>query len=311
MRREGAFILWDIENLLYTALQDAVLNSHQEHLISFGIAAELEKIAETRGKIMGRFGVFSLALGPKLDKNLRRRRQESARLRTAQELVNCGYQIMLVPQEANAADQMLTDLGEYLAEKKSVATCILGTGDGREPFPTLATLLLARGIRVHVVSYHLTPAWFRNHSSITTSLIAGSLLSTLERETGVVPVPKRTSEEKSDTTEFLDLRSSFRSVLENPRARHPVPAHHRWICHAVATLQNACTTKRKGIPYEDLYAALEQSFETFQGEPPTKEGIKELLLALGRYSDLFGRVTTYLFNPQSKLISEFADAKAV
>ena len=145
MEERECAILLDIENILFSACDDAAASGASKNKLAGHIISYVDELAKGYAPSVRSYAALGFA-----------RKQKNVSW-ISFVLAKAGFRTMIVPAGPNAADTALRDLGLLLAVDDNVGTVILATGDGREPFPELLEILLSCGKRVHVVSYDGAP----------------------------------------------------------------------------------------------------------------------------------------------------------
>lgn len=299
----GVAILLDFENLFFQARNDSSLGGYSDEMIALAIAAALDEIAQKQGTILQRFGAFSLL--PSKKTNHRRRRQMGSWLLILQGLTDCGYRFLLVRHGDDAADRSIADIGLQVVTTSGAKTCVLATGDGKEPFPSLCDSLTAKGVKIHVVSYDYVPASVKERPDITSSIIAGSVLRLLAEvlPQKAMPHPDLRETAMHTPTGEGGIRDSVRLFIKNPDDPAIEPQHRTWIRKAIAAIAAEKEKRaRKEVRFEALLALLGQTFPNGEGLQPSEGEVRLVLTALIQLTDLFERKSLYLVNPGSSLL---------
>lgn len=301
-------ILFDIENILYTAINDGDLIGHQHDHVLRAATISLEQIARGFGSIAFRFGALSL---PRVNtreaiadfgKRMETRRDK---FKLAQMLVDVGYEISLVAHGEHAADHPLCRTGADLAE--NVDVIVVATGDAEEPFATLYRNLLMSGKRVHVASYQYVPRKVKYRTGVSYACIAPQVLHLLEGKTKSEDfiqeaVNRPATHAETEASEHEEMRKSVKAFVRGELERVD-PTHLLWIRGVIGYI--ARTLRDGGSPHLKFWelADVVKVDSTWPDPKPSKKLIKTLVAALTK-TDLFERSEVYSLNDKSKLLAD-------
>lgn len=304
-------IIFDIENILYTAINDGDLIGHQHDHVLRAATISLERIAQSFGSVVFRFGALSL---PRVNtreaiadfgKRMETRRDK---FKLAQMLVDVGYEISLVTHGGHAADHPLCRTGADLAE--DVDIIVIATGDAEEPFATLYSNLLMSGKRVHVVSYRYVPKKVKYRTGISYACIAPQVLHLLEDRTIPEdfikePVKRPATPEETETSEHEKVRKSVRAFARGELTQVD-PTHLFWIKGAIGDI--ARTLRDGGSPHLKFWELTDivRVDPAWPDPKPSKKLMKALMAALTK-TDLFERNEVYSLNDKSKLLANLEE----
>lgn len=300
-------IIFDIENILYTAINDGDLIGHHHDHVLRAATISLEQIARSFGSVAFRFGALSL---PRVNTreaiaNFEKRMEiRRDKFKLAQMLVDVGYEISLVTYGEHAADHPLCRTGKQLAE--SVDCIVVATGDAEEPFATLYKNLLMSGKKVHVVSYQYVPKKVKYRTGISYACIAPQVHHLLEG--GTKPedfikeaVKRPVTPEETEASEHEKMRQSVRAFARGELERVD-PTHLFWIKGAIEDATRIL--KDSSSPHLKFWelADVVKVNPAWPDPKPSKKMIKTLVAALTK-TDLFERTEVYSLNERSKLLA--------
>lgn len=290
-------MLFDIENLFYAARNDPLLPSWTTNqLILLALGHSLETIAQAVGAVVWRVGAVAWIRNQLAG-------SEKGVWPSYREVRSCllrkGYTILFTPGGKNAADYALTRAGLGFTLAAGSDTCILATGDGREPFPGFITEMLNRAVKVRVVAYDYAPENVRTRSDVSYALIGSDVRGLIEKPFEWKRPRTRISSRPRT------LRENVRHYYETVRGgtQPPdIPSNHRmWIEQVIEALRSLTDT---GTPWEMKFSEILTALKTYSQHwdpAPTPDELTVLLTEFLTRTDLFGKTVVYTPNWQSVL----------
>ena len=299
----SVLILWDIENLFIPAMKDPELQKQRKEHILLAIAHAIEQTAKTRfGKVGMRIGAISVPRAKKGYSAIYARRKIREEMA---DMASLGYNVLLVQQTADAADNGIVKIGRALVKTGEFSACVLGTGDGKEPFTTFLHELKALSIPTHVVSYQYVPETIKQMGA-SYSIIAGDVRGVLKKLFGSQEDVERFAEEIApihETAALVTLRESVRKFFDRKNGEAIPEEHQRWIQKLIPFTKTKNRRKRVGLTHREITDYLMHHRDRIWQEPrPSEDEIRDLLAGLIGFTDLFERGTTYFLNHLSRLL---------
>lgn len=300
----SVLILWDIENLFIPAMKDPELQEQQKEHILLAIAHAIEQTAKTRfGKVGMRIGAISV---PRTKKGYsaiyarRKIREEMA------DMASLGYNVLLVEQTADAADNGIVTIGRALVKTGEFSACVLGTGDGKEPFTTFLREMEGLSIPTHVVSYQYVPEDVKEIAK-SYSVIAGDVRGVLKKLFGSQEDAERFAEEIApihETATLATLRESVRKFFDRKNGEAIPEEHRRWIQELIRFAKTKSGIKRAPLTHREITDYLLRHQDgIWQAPRPSEDEIRDLLAGVIAFTDLFERGTIYFLNCLSRLLA--------
>lgn len=300
-------VLFDVENILFSAVNDRDLIGHNANLVLRASLVAIEKVARNFGLVVTRIGALSLPRANTRESIAHLAQRITARrdrLTFAQILVDSGYEIALVSEGQHAADNSLCRIGPVITEDLDVIVVV--TGDGEEPFTTLFGTLLITTKQVHVVSYQYIPRKIKYRKGISYTHCAPIIRELLngdgepeefvkeqERKVAVTP-------ENAEASLHKKLRQSVKTFSRRDVAKID-PEHLSWIKSTVLSLKAYFVQhKAEHARYHELLNFVVSTLPIWPGQRPTVNAVKVLVSALSA-TELFERTEVYVPNDVSAL----------
>lgn len=286
-------ILLDIENLLFSALGDAAAYEASKNKVVEQIIGAVSAIGRRHAPTVRSYAALGFA----------RKQKEVSWI--ALVLAKAGFRTMIVPAGPNAADAALRDFGLLLSINNAVATVVLATGDGKEPFPELLELLLEAGKRVHVVSYDGAP-WSMHAEGVEHSSLAPHLR--LLHEEAALP-PAAEARGFADDPFFcreavrLSYRRAARAIL-NGASLDGLGRAARNLADAYELFEEELAGARdRRFSFGRLLGVLEAARAARRLKADSNEEVRWIAKTLVNFTDAFDRLELYAPNADGR----FAD----
>jgi len=294
----SVLILWDIENLFIPAMKDPELQGRRKEHILLAIAHAIEQTAKKRfGNVGMRIGAISV---PRATRGYpaiyarRKIREEMA------EIASLGYHVLLVQQTADAADNGIVKIGRALVRTGEFAACVLGTGDGKEPFTTFLRELETFSIPTHVVAYQYVPEAIKQ-MGVAHSVIAGDVRGVFERLFGQSEDAEEFETEVALQTESIravSLRESARKFFQKRDDETIEEPHKRWIEEFIRSMRVKLKRRRTAISHAEIIKYAAECREDIWREPrPDENEMRDLIEGILSFGNLFERGTVYYLSP--------------
>lgn len=306
-QKDTCILVFDVENFLYAVRNDDLIHQEMRRLNTFvlllALIRALEDLIRNKFFVIGRFAAlaFPQTTHPRSDS----RRPVLSPEEIQKCLLNHAFSVSLEPHEKNAADNALVQRVAGFIEGQKPHTCIIATGDGRDPFPRFIQDLLARAIAVHVVSYDYTPESVRDNSNVRYSLLAADVRTHLQ-EFWSHPAQKDEKQLPSLVLVRRSVRDYYRALQNsNVSAMQAIdPTHRLWIIKTLEAIKSLTPIgTRWELKFSEIHNAVKSYALQWPDRPPHEE-LVALLQEMIRSTNLFGRTSVYTPNWESGLWKE-------
>lgn len=314
--RSGVAILFDVENLLFTAMKhDEEARKMPIREILHATTFILEGHARRYGWVEKRIAAISIPPMTRMKDSVKhqlQRRKDT--LRIVEFLSDIGYDIFMVRQGKDAADKGLRFMaGGIRRNYKGIKNLMLATGDAGSDFAEIIDMFInVRGL-VEVVAYDCSPKFKFRHGVRFSQISHGIRIMAEEagqngKTLGRVDIPLPSQ------VDFL--RRSIHKFAKNPRDGTVSGQHYRWISEAIWTWRGAFGARgANSVNFAEICEAIEKKFlpanrnkgpdesAEHNDKIPTHEEVEALAKYLVDFTDIFERKQILSFNPRSRFLS--------
>lgn len=293
-----SIVLLDIENLMIAAKRDEHVKMSEKNIVSY--------ICHHLRGLLPDFSSENVYAAVSLPANLaedvtQNNQEKDKRFKQRKSIFNSvistladnDFTVLVVAKDPDAADNALCKIGHQFLDDPSVATLVLATEDGKDPFLSLARQTLQKKKSVRIVAYDKAPDSMKEFN-LETMFIA--MYFRVVQSEIISDVPKPQAAVQKLPTESSRYKLAIREVYEGGTR---LSENHEFLSKLRAVVAFLESRYCRGYQKVSLGAMLNELEINLEYKIPKAE-LKTILHSLIDFTDLFQKTNMYMLSPMSE-----------